>query len=69
MKINMALWDRVLRFVFGILLAGWAVAGGPWWGYFGFYMIVTSGWGLCPLYGVFKVKTVQEESHGLVPPE
>lgn len=57
MKINLAMWDRILRFFIGILLTAWAVAGGPWWGYFGIYFILTAAWGLCPFYSYFKINT------------
>ena len=57
MKINMATWDRVLRLVVGMLLVTWAVAGGPWWGYFGIILLVTAAWRLCPIYKTLGIKT------------
>ena len=69
MKINLALWDRILRFVFGVLLTGWAVAGGPWWAYVGVYLLLTSGWGLDPLYSIFRIRTAKLEDRNMVPPE
>jgi hypothetical protein len=69
MKINLALWDRILRFVFGIILTGWAVAGGPWPAFFGVYLILTSGWGLCPLYGIFRIRTAKLNERPSAPPE
>lgn len=69
MKVNLALWDRVLRFVIGVLITGWAIAGGPWWAYAGVYLILTSGWGLCPVYSFFKIRTAKTSERPLVPPE
>ncbi|PIS11579.1 MAG: DUF2892 domain-containing protein [Bdellovibrio sp. CG10_big_fil_rev_8_21_14_0_10_47_8] len=61
MKINLAIWDRTLRFFFGVLLTAWAIAGGPWWAYVGVYMILTAGWGFCPMYAVMRFKTAKIE--------
>ena len=69
MKINLAMWDRILRFIFGVLLAGWAIAGGPWWAYVGIYMVITSAWGLDPIYSIFRIRTAKIEDRNLVPPE
>ena len=63
MRINLALWDRFLRIVFGIFFAAWAVAGGPWWAYTGVYLIFTGSWGLCPIYSYFKFRTVKLPDH------
>jgi hypothetical protein len=67
MKINLAIWDRVLRFFFGILATAWAVAGGPWWAYVGVYLILTSAWGLCPVYAMFKIRTAKITEQRFVP--
>ena len=69
MRVNLAFWDRSLRFVFGIFLFAWAIAGGPWWGYIGLYLITTSSWGVCPLYALLKIRTAPAEERPLVPPE
>jgi hypothetical protein len=69
MRTNLAFWDRLLRFFLGIFLTAWAVAGGPWWGYIGVYLILTSAWGLCPVYAILKIRTAPAESRNLVPPE
>lgn len=50
-------------------MTAWAVAGGPWWGYLGIYLILTSGWGLCPIYAMLKIRTAAPEQRSLVPPE
>ncbi len=52
MKINMALWDRVLRLLLGVLFVAWAVAGGPWWSFIGLYFLATASWQFCPLYAL-----------------
>jgi hypothetical protein len=69
MKINLAFWDRLLRFIFGFLFLTWALAGGPWWAYFGLYLIITASWGLCPLYAFLKIKTAQFDDQNRAPPE
>ena len=69
MKINLALWDRSLRFIFGVLFGAWAVGGGPWWAYIGLYWILTGAWGLDPLYSLFRFRTAKLEDHSLLPPE
>ncbi len=57
MKINMAVWDRVLRLIMGGVLVAYAVAGGPWWSYFGLALIATSAWRFCPVYSALKTGT------------
>lgn len=58
MLCNTAQWDRFLRFVFSILILMYAIAGGPFWFYIvGLYLLVTSAWGLCPLYAYFRIGT------------
>ena len=69
MKINLALWDRILRFIIGVLFTGWAIAGGPWWAYIGVYSIMTSGWGIDPIYSILRIRTAKIEDRNLVPPE
>ncbi|MBX2993877.1 MAG: DUF2892 domain-containing protein [Bdellovibrionaceae bacterium] len=61
MKINLALWDRILRYLLGVVLSTWAVAGGPWWCFFGLYLLITAAWGLCPLYGLMKFRTYHDK--------
>jgi hypothetical protein len=67
MKINLAVWDRSLRFFIGICLAAWAVAGGPLWAFGGTYLILTASWGLCPVYSFFKVRTAHIEEKRFIP--
>lgn len=69
MKINLALWDRMLRFFTGVLLLTWAIAGGPWWAYIGIYFLISSGWGYCAIYSFLNIRTARSEDHHLAPPE
>jgi|GEM_PF-558204 len=69
MKINLAMWDRLLRFILGSLLTAWAIAGGPGWGYMGLYLILTSAWGLDPAYSIFRIRTAKLEDRSLLPPD
>ncbi len=59
MKCNMALWDRTLRFILAVILLTYVIAGGPFWGWSGLYFLMTSAWGLCPIYAFFKLKTIR----------
>ncbi len=69
MRINLAYWDRLIRFIFGILLTAWAVAGGPWWAYTGVYLIASSAWGVCLFYTFLKVRTAKWTERPWAPPE
>ncbi|MNL10408.1 hypothetical protein D3C87_1312060 [compost metagenome] len=60
MRCNCALWDRILRFIFGVSLTAYAIAGGPFWAYIGIYGLLTSAWGLCPVYAFFRIRTLRE---------
>lgn len=62
MKCNVAKWDRILRFVIGFGLVTYAVAGGPSWMYVGVYFLATAGWGLCPVYLFFNIRTLNSKS-------
>ncbi len=60
MLCNVAQWDRFLRFFFSLGILIYAVAGGPFWFYIlGLYLLVTSAWGLCPLYAYFRIRTLK----------
>jgi hypothetical protein len=61
MKCNVALWDRILRFLLGVGLTAYLIAGGPIWAFLGLYLLFTAGWGLCPIYGTLKIRTLREE--------
>jgi Protein of unknown function (DUF2892). len=60
MRCNCALWDRILRFIFGVGLTAYAFAGGPFWAYIGIYGLLTAAWGLCPVYAFFRIRTLRE---------
>jgi hypothetical protein len=60
MKCNVADFDRVIRFILGVILTTWAIAGGPGWGYSGIYLLATSGWGFCLVYASLKINTIKE---------
>ncbi len=59
MRCNLALWDRILRFVIGVGLLAFAIAGGPGWTYLGLVFILTAAWGFCPAYAFLKIKTLK----------
>ncbi|AHI06611.1 hypothetical protein BDW_10555 [Bdellovibrio bacteriovorus W] len=60
MRCNVAIWDRILRFVLGVLLTTYAIAGGPFWTYIGIYGLITAAWGLCPAYAFFRFRTLKD---------
>lgn len=57
MQINIATWDRLIRFMLGIVLLSWAFAGGPFWAYFGLALIATAAWKFDPIYALFRTGT------------
>ena len=61
MKINVALWDRALRYILGLLFVTWAIAGGPWWSYLGLYLVASASWGICPIYLIAGFQTYNED--------
>lgn len=69
MRCNVAVWDRLIRFLLGTLLLAYAIAGGPFWAWGGVYLLLTSAWGVCPIYGLLKIQTLPERrtSHRGVP--
>lgn len=62
MRVNIAGWDRILRLLVGSILVAWAIAGGPWWGYFGFILIATAAWRFCPIYGLLRTGTLSQRT-------
>lgn len=67
MKCNVAVWDRLLRFVLGVLLVAYVIAGGPFWAWTGLYFLGTSAWGVCAVYGILRVQTLSEPRQRRVP--
>lgn len=57
MRMNVAKWDRWVRFVIGSLLVIWGAAGGPKWSYIGIVLIATAAWSFCPIYRLFRTGT------------
>lgn len=54
MRQNIRMWDRVVRWVLGFGLLSWAIAGGPFWAYFGLVSLATAVWGFSPVYFLLK---------------
>lgn len=60
MLCNIAPWDRTLRFIISVVVLSYAIAGGPFWFWLlGLYGLLTSGWGLCPIYSFFRIRTLR----------
>ena len=57
MSKNIRLFDRIARYLLGILLLTWAIAGGPTWTFFGLYLIMTASFGSCPIYWIFRINS------------
>ena len=58
MKVNLAWWDRVTRWLGSFFLLSWAFAGGANWAYvLGLLLLITSAWGWCPIYGLLGLRT------------
>jgi hypothetical protein len=49
---NILWWDRFVRFILGIVMIAWAIAGGPAWAYIGLYVLATGAWGYCAVYSL-----------------
>ncbi|MCS6837946.1 MAG: DUF2892 domain-containing protein [Bdellovibrionaceae bacterium] len=62
MKINLALWDRWIRYLLGIFLTTWAFAGGSWWSWIGPGLIASASYGICPIYVILGWKSFHDES-------
>lgn len=66
MKCNVAIWDRVVRFILGVSLLTYAVAGGPFWSWIGLYLVFSAAWGLCFFYAYFKISSVSAKGRARV---
>jgi hypothetical protein len=63
MNQNVALWDRVLRVLVGVVLLAFAMIGPQSiWGLLGVVPLLTGATGVCPLYRAFGV-TSHEPGH------
>lgn len=49
---NMLALDRGFRFFLGVVILGYAIAGGPWWAYIGIVPLATAAFGYCPFYAL-----------------
>lgn len=56
MDLNLSNIGRLIRWVIGVVLLAWAIAGGPWWTYLGLAFLITGSWGFSPVtfYRQFK---------------
>ncbi len=61
MKKNVRIWDRLLRFFFGVFMMAWGFAGGPTWAYFGVYFLATGSWGYCAFYSLLNYQPFADE--------
>lgn len=57
MNRNLILVDRIIRYILGIVLLTWAIAGGPVWTYIGLGLIMTASFGTCPVYWVLRINS------------
>ncbi len=53
MNKNVRWWERIFRYLIGVVLLAWAIAGGPWWAYLGIIPLATGALGFCPTYALF----------------
>lgn len=61
MKINMAIWDRAIRALLGVLLIVLTLTGSiGWWGWLGVIPLATSIMGNCPAYTLFGFSTCKK---------
>lgn len=58
---NIGLFDRALRIIFGLVLLGWALGFMPGtqsaWGWIGIVPLVTALFGYCPAYSLIGLRT------------
>ena len=57
MNSNITILDRVLRYISGVGMLTWAIAGGPTWTYGGLYFLVTGSFGFCAIYWVLRINS------------
>jgi hypothetical protein len=55
MRRNVRWWDRGFRYVLGVVMLAWAIAGGPWWTLIGLFPLATASWAFCPVLWLLKV--------------
>ena len=53
MSANLNFFDRWFRLICGCLFLAWAIAGGPWWAFAGFYLLASGAAKVCIFYALF----------------
>lgn len=61
MKCNVGPFDRLLRIIFGLLVAILGVVFDSWWGLVGLVPLATGLFKWCPLYVPFKISTAAKK--------
>lgn len=50
MSTNIKSTDRWIRILLGTIFLAWAIAGGPWWSFFGLYLLASGSAKICLFY-------------------
>ncbi|MCB0413220.1 MAG: DUF2892 domain-containing protein [Bdellovibrionales bacterium] len=50
----MSITNRIVRWLSGVILLSWGIAGGPLWTFGGIYLLFTGSWAYCPLEHLLK---------------
>jgi hypothetical protein len=61
MKCNVGTVDRLLRVIFGLVIAILGVVFDSWWGLVGLVPLATGLFKFCPLYVPLKLSTAKKE--------
>jgi len=68
MNVNIGKWDAYVRLGLAMVLIVWGVHDLDWWGYFGMvllllgaFLLLTVGFGWCPLYQVLGIWTCKRK--------
>lgn len=54
---NLFFFERLLRYILGIVLITLALAGGPRWAYVGLFFLFTASFGTCPIYWALRINS------------
>lgn len=57
MKKNIGGFDKVVRFVLGLVIIALGILFQSWWGLFGVILLISGSIGWCPLYLPFGLST------------
>lgn len=63
MTFNVGSADRVFRALLGVVILGWGLATGNWWGLIGIAPLATAVFRFCPGYLPFKFSTAKHTEH------